>query len=76
MAKLQEQGQRQGELRQEIDTEVASFLFIGGLERVITARLLNVLQTEPEDEQDYDREVVKTVVDTFINGLAAEERLT
>lgn len=76
MAKLLEQGQREGELRGDIDSEVASFLFIGGLELVITARVLNVLQVEPEDEQDYYQKVAKTVVDIFINGLAAKERLT
>lgn len=76
MAKLLEQGQREGEIREGIDSEVASFLFIGGLELVITARVLNVLQVEPEDDQDYYQKVAKTVVDIFINGLGVEERPT
>jgi AcrR family transcriptional regulator len=73
MAKILEQGQNDGELRSDVDPEVASFLFIGGLELVITARVLDVLQVDPEDEQEYYQKVAKTVVDIFINGLGAGE---
>jgi TetR/AcrR family fatty acid metabolism transcriptional regulator len=67
-------GQANGELRRNVDPEVASYLFIGGLEIVITARVLDVLKIEPGEEQGYYQKVARTVVDVFLHGLATEER--
>jgi TetR/AcrR family fatty acid metabolism transcriptional regulator len=67
-------GQANGELRRNVDPEVASYLFIGGLEIVITARVLDVLKIDPGEEQGYYQKVARTVVDVFLHGLATEER--
>jgi hypothetical protein len=48
-------------------------MFIGGLEIVITARVLDVIRVDEADEQEYYLEVARTVVEIFLNGLAAQE---
>jgi TetR/AcrR family fatty acid metabolism transcriptional regulator len=48
--RLVREGQESGELRSEIDPEVASYVFVGALELVITARVLDVLRVEAEAE--------------------------
>ncbi len=74
IARLIRAGQANGELRQDVDPEVASYLFIGGLEIVITAHVLDVLKIEPGEEQGYYQKVARTVVDVFLHGLATEDR--
>jgi hypothetical protein len=74
IARLIREGQATGELRRDMDPEVASYLFIGGLEIVITAHVLDVLKIEPGAEQEYYQKVARTVVEVFLHGLAAEER--
>ncbi len=74
IARLIRAGQANGELRQNVDPEVASYLFLGGLEIVITARVLDVLKIEPGEEQGYYQKVARTVVDVFLHGLATEDR--
>jgi TetR/AcrR family fatty acid metabolism transcriptional regulator len=72
--RLIREGQTNGELRGDVDAEIASYLFIGGLEIVITARVLDVLKVEPGAEKDYYQKVARTVVDVFLHGLATEDR--
>ncbi len=74
IARMIRAGQANGELRQDVDPEVASYLFIGGLEIVITAHVLDVLKIEPGEEQGYYQKVARTVVDVFLHGLATEDR--
>jgi TetR/AcrR family fatty acid metabolism transcriptional regulator len=74
IARLVREGQGNGELRGDMDPEVASYLFIGGLEIIITARVLDVLKIEPGAEQEYYQKVARTVVEVFLHGLATEER--
>ena len=48
------------------------FLFIGGLELVITASVLEVLQVEEGREREYYAGVARTPAEIFLNGLAKE----
>jgi AcrR family transcriptional regulator len=74
VARMLREGQARGELREDIDPDVAAYLFVGGLELVITARVLEVLRVEPEAEEVYYRKVAHSVVEIFLNGLAVERR--
>ena len=74
VARMLREGQARGELREDIDPDVAAYLFVGGLELVITARVLEVLRIEPDAEQAYYEKVAHSVVEIFLNGLAAEGR--
>jgi TetR/AcrR family fatty acid metabolism transcriptional regulator len=70
VARLLEAGQATGELRDDLDAEVASYVFIGGLEIVITARVLDVIRIDEAEEQEYYQKVARTVVDVFLHGLS------
>ena len=74
ISRLIRAGQANGELRPGVDPEVASYLFIGGLEIVITARVLDVLKIDPAEEKGYYQKVARTVVEVFLHGLATEDR--
>jgi TetR/AcrR family fatty acid metabolism transcriptional regulator len=74
ITRLVREGQANGELRRDVDPEVAAYLFIGGLEIIITARVLDVLSIEPGEEQGYYQKVARTVVEVFLRGLATEDR--
>jgi AcrR family transcriptional regulator len=72
VARMLREGQARGELRGDIDPDVAAYLFVGGLELVITARVLELLQIESDAEEAYYQKVAHSVVEIFLNGLAAE----
>ena len=72
VARMLREGQARGELREDIDPDVAAYLFVGGLELVITARVLEVLRVELEAEETYYQKVAHSVVEIFLNGLAVE----
>ena len=66
------EGQEKAELRDDFDPDVASQLFIGGLEIAVTARVLDVTRVgEGESEDEYCARVARTVVDLFWNGVSA-----
>ena len=69
------EAQKEGELRSDLDPQIASYLFIGGLDIVVTGRVLDVLPAEGEtnDETKYHLEVARTVVDLFLNGMRSKE---
>jgi TetR/AcrR family fatty acid metabolism transcriptional regulator len=69
---LVRRGQQTGELRGDVDPEIASYVFVGALEIVITARVLEVLRVEETQEAGYYEKVARTVVDIFLNGLGRE----
>jgi AcrR family transcriptional regulator len=73
VARMLRDGQARGELREGLDPEVAAYLFIGGLEIVITAHVLDVLRIEAGGESEYYRKVAGSVVEIFLHGLAARE---
>lgn len=63
-----------GELRGDLDPEIASFVFIGGLEIVLTGPVLGVIEVgDPEGEGEYYPRVAKSVVDIFSNGVRAPD---
>ena len=82
VARILREGQEKGELRPDLDPDVACYVFIGALEIVITGVVLNVIQPgeEPEpgaggerlerDDGAYYQRVGRTVVDIFLNGVA------
>ncbi len=71
VARILRTGQERGELRTDLDPDVASYVFVGGLDIVVTSRVLNVIQIEGGDdaEGEYYLTVARTVVDIFLNGL-------
>jgi len=64
-------GQEAGELRNDIDPDVACFVFIGGLDIVVTSGVLGVIKIDggAEAESEYFLRVGHTVVDLCLNGL-------
>lgn len=78
VARILRDGQAKGEVREDLDPDVACYVFIGGLEIVVTARVLDVIRIdeagEPEDE--YCGKVARTVVEIFLGGVAREGRST
>jgi len=73
VARILRDGQARGELREDLDPDVACYVFVGGLDIVVTGRVLDVIQTEgdPERERDYYLKVAHTVVELFLNGLGS-----
>jgi len=80
VARILRDGQARGELRADLDPDVACYVFIGALEIVITGVVLNVIEPEGvpapgeaaaggEGASYYER-VSRTVVDIFWNGVA------
>jgi TetR/AcrR family fatty acid metabolism transcriptional regulator len=67
--------QEAGELRADIDPQIASYLFVGGLDIVVTSHVLNVLTIEGDSsaQANYYLKVARTVVDLFLNGIRAQE---
>lgn len=66
-------GQRAGEVREDLDPEIACYVLIGGLEIVITALVLDVIELEgSESESDYFDRVAGGVVETLLSGIATE----
>jgi AcrR family transcriptional regulator len=64
------EGREKGELRRDVDVEVASMMFVGALEIAVTSLVLGVTRIEErEGEESYCRRVGETVVDVFWNGV-------
>jgi TetR/AcrR family fatty acid metabolism transcriptional regulator len=76
VAAILREGQESGELRRDLDPGVACYVFIGGLDIVVTSRVLQLIRIEggPDAESDYDSKVARTVVELFLNGLRAQAR--
>ncbi len=72
VAEVLRTGQKRGDLRQDLDADVASYVMIGGLEIVITALVLDVIRHPSAEQEDaYYMKVARTVVEIFLRGLAA-----
>ena len=73
VAKILRSGQESGELRRDLDPDVACYVFIGALELVITSLVLQVIRLDgPEsDAREFYLEVARTVVEICLRGLAA-----
>lgn len=81
IAEILRAGQERGELRREIDPDLACYIFVGGLDIVVTSRVLQraavaVDQHGPEpgrtvgrDEDAFAGKLARTVVDLFLSGM-------
>ena len=82
IAQILRDGQGRGELRTDLDPEMACYLFVGGLDTVVTSRVLELMPVEgggPADESahhtrdaHYDQ-LATTIVSLFLRGMAVEE---
>jgi len=72
VARILREGQQAGVLRPDLDPDVACFVFIGGLDSVVTSRVLGLFDTgsSPHDEARYFLKVARTVVDLFLHGFS------
>lgn len=78
VARILRDGQEKGEVRRDVDPDVACYVFIGALEIVITGVVLDVIQQEggveaPDAERRdgaYYERVGRTVVEIFLHGVA------
>ena len=72
VARILRAGQETGELRSDLDPDVACYVFIGALEIVITSLVLDLIKIEEKapSESEYYLKVARTVVDIFLHGLA------
>ena len=68
IAKILEEGQARGELRPGLDPGLASHIFVGGLDIVVTSRIIDQTKIEG-DEGAYYARIARTVVDLFMNGM-------
>jgi TetR/AcrR family fatty acid metabolism transcriptional regulator len=71
VAQILRNGQERGELRPDVDADVASMIFLGALEIAVTSLVLGVTRIEDaESPEAYCRRVGATVVDVFMNGVS------
>jgi TetR/AcrR family fatty acid metabolism transcriptional regulator len=72
VARILREGQQAGELRPEIDPDIACYVYLGSLELVITSLVLGLIQIEGDGaggaENEYCLKVARTVVDIFVRG--------
>jgi len=75
VARILRDGQAAGELRRDLDPDVASYLFVGGLDIVVTSRVLDVIHIEGEGSQQsqYYLKIARTLVDLFLHGVETRE---
>jgi AcrR family transcriptional regulator len=73
VARILRSGQESGELRRDLDPDVACYVFIGALELVITSLVLQVIRLDETgaDAREYYGKVARTVVEICLHGLAA-----
>jgi len=70
LARILRDGQERGELRRDLDPDVACYVFAGALDLIVTSRVLDVLRVEASTEGEYYVKVARTVVEVFLHGLA------
>jgi TetR/AcrR family fatty acid metabolism transcriptional regulator len=74
VARILRAGQQRGELRGDLDPDIACYVFVGGLDVVVTGRVLQLVEIEGTDaEGDYYVKVARTVVDLFLTGFTPRE---
>ena len=62
-------------MRGDIDPDIACYIVVGGLEIIVTALVLDVIEIgDRQSEEDFYAKAVRTVVEIFCRGLAAEGR--
>jgi TetR/AcrR family transcriptional regulator, fatty acid metabolism regulator protein len=68
ITRIVEHGQAEGEFRTDVDARLASWIFYGGLEEILTGWVLGQL---PDGEEDVAR-AERTIVEVIRGGLAAD----
>jgi TetR/AcrR family fatty acid metabolism transcriptional regulator len=73
VAQILRSGQQRGEVRGELDPDVACYVLIGALDLVITSLVLGITRIEGDeaDEREFYLGAARTVVDIFMHGMAA-----
>jgi TetR/AcrR family fatty acid metabolism transcriptional regulator len=75
VARVLRDGQAKGEVRGDLDPDIACYIVVGGLEIVVTGLVLNVIEIDSSQaEGEYYSKVAATVVEIFLRGLAADIR--
>jgi TetR/AcrR family fatty acid metabolism transcriptional regulator len=71
VARIVRAGQEAGDLRPDVDPNVACFVFVGALDLVITSLVLGLTVIEGGDAQQraYHDEAAAAVVDVFLRGM-------
>ena len=72
IARILRQGQERGELRDDLDPTLACYIFVGGLDIVVTNRVLNLIRIEGDEAAHYMK-IAQTVVDLFLNGMVRSD---
>jgi len=72
ITRILREGQERGELREDLDPALACSIFIGGLDIVVTNRVLDLVKIEG-DENAYYIKIARTVVDLFLNGMGRSD---
>jgi TetR/AcrR family fatty acid metabolism transcriptional regulator len=74
VARIVRAGQEAGELRRDVDPQVACFVFLGALDLAITSLVLGLTRIDGGDAQEieYHARASRSVVDVFLRGV--EER--
>ena len=76
VARILRDGQAKGEVRGDLDPDLACYIVIGGLEIVITGLVLGVIEIDSAQPQNaYYSNVARTVVDVFLRGVAPDGTL-
>jgi TetR/AcrR family fatty acid metabolism transcriptional regulator len=68
LGRMIERGQRDGDLRADVDPKLATWMFYGAMEEILTGWVLGQLPDGPDDVA----RAVDTVVDTVCTGLAPQ----
>lgn len=76
IARIVREGQVSGEIRADLDPDLACTVFLGALELAITSLVLRVLKVEgvEGEARDHYAKVADTVVEICMNGLASGRR--
>jgi TetR/AcrR family fatty acid metabolism transcriptional regulator len=71
LARIVRAGQEAGELRRDVDPQVACFVFLGALDLVITSLVLGLTKIDGGDAQEieYHSRAARGVVDVFLRGV-------
>jgi len=71
VARIVRAGQEAGELRGDVDPQVACFVFVGALDLVITSMVLGITRIDGGDVQErrYHDMAADAVVDVFLRGM-------
>jgi AcrR family transcriptional regulator len=73
IAQILRDGQASGELREDLDPDLACYIFVGGIDIVVTNRVLGLVEGGSEldgDEGEYYVHIARTVVELFVRGMA------